>query len=361
MFELLGNAKKMLLKLFMLFSWGRRRCFVPRYNGMSQADILYAFYDLAVSPATFNIVEFLVPAEMERRRIGCHFLHVVIVPGPDNGFRADNFDTGYDVENKRWRLKNILVPSCWMFPSCNYVTVCASREEAMSIYSSVSKNIFPTDYNINYPVAHYGTIWIIKALSTQNVFPAIEASETAITFAKEWISAHCINNKVITITLRESTYELERNSDFSEWGRFLAFLDKSIYCPVIIRDTESAFKPLPKDLEVDGCPVFYEAPWNLEIRSAIYEISYLNMGVSNGPMIMCIMNQKARFQIFKLLNIACGIDKKHWMHFHGISSGENLPWCNNLQELVWEDDTFDVLKRSFLKMVNRIEKAENAC
>ncbi len=68
--------------------------------------ILSAFYDLKVSPVTFEIFEFLYQAEIERLDSGFDALDVIIV--------ANNSKTGFreqeayliSVEEKRWRLRN---------------------------------------------------------------------------------------------------------------------------------------------------------------------------------------------------------------------------------------------------------------
>ena len=49
------------------------------------ARTLFAFYDLQVSPITFDFLWFLVGADLERRRRGLEAVHVVIVPGRAGG------------------------------------------------------------------------------------------------------------------------------------------------------------------------------------------------------------------------------------------------------------------------------------
>ena len=40
--------------------------------------------------------------------------------------------------------------------------------------------------------------------------------------------------------------------------------------------------------------IFEGAPLNLELRMALYERSYLNLGSSNGPMVLCILNETTK-------------------------------------------------------------------
>ena len=52
------------------------------------ARTLFAFYDLQVSPITFDFLWFLVGADLERRRRGLDAVHVMIVPGRAGGCAA---------------------------------------------------------------------------------------------------------------------------------------------------------------------------------------------------------------------------------------------------------------------------------
>src|SRR4051794_12305668 len=48
-----------------------------------------AYYDLSVSPPTFNAFDFLLAAELWRLEQGLDGLDVRVLPGPVEGFRAD--------------------------------------------------------------------------------------------------------------------------------------------------------------------------------------------------------------------------------------------------------------------------------
>ncbi len=93
---------------------------------MKQNDVLYAFYDLKVAPATFDIAVFLIIAEIERKNTGCNHLQVIIVPGPDDGFRSNQLnlyrqlgaaDYQPDVISFLWKRKAYpaILPGCRVF------------------------------------------------------------------------------------------------------------------------------------------------------------------------------------------------------------------------------------------------------
>ena len=86
------------------------------FKSKKQSDVLYAFYDLAVSPATFDIVHFLILAEQARILSELNSLHIVMVPGPNEGFRINDLESyqktgieNYDIGYMKWRKNNILI------------------------------------------------------------------------------------------------------------------------------------------------------------------------------------------------------------------------------------------------------------
>ena len=110
-------------KLYGIIDW-------IRYRINKQSNVLYAFYDLQVSPTTFDIIPFLVLADQERINCSCDYLHVVIVPGPEDGFREGTVEAyrhngfkNIGADYLESRLRNILVPCCWLIPSCKQITI----------------------------------------------------------------------------------------------------------------------------------------------------------------------------------------------------------------------------------------------
>lgn len=322
------------------------------YRGKKQPDVLYAFYDLSTSAVTFDIVAFLVQAELARKKAGYASLHVVIVPGPNEGFSMKK--VALSTEDKQWRLRNILVPCCWLIPSCQRVTVCTSREEAMAFQVSLVKNSFPKQYSLRAPWKAYSISRLIEA-STKDVIPSIQATPSAIRFVSDWIQAHAGERKVITITLRECSYERDRNSNLKDWGTFARKLDQSVYFPVVIRDIETTLYPLPPDL--NGLTVFPEVVWNIELRAALYELSYLNMMVNNGPAILCTLNTRTRYLMFKMITPSGRATREEDFRRLGLEPGSQLRWATPFQRWVWEDDRLEVIQQAFREMCDRIERS----
>lgn len=326
-----------------------------RRNRLSK-DVLYAFYDLSVSPVTFDIIKFLILAERQREKLGYHGWHVVIVPGSHDGFRQGHSADDYSVQNKQWRVRNILVPCAWLIPNCVGVTVCLSRQEAQKIGDGTGQDIFPEEFSFLCPQERYCLGHIVEIVAQGEQLPSIRVPAYACDFVKQWMSAHAGGRKVVAITLRECSYELSRNSRLKDWADFARGLDSQNYFPVFIRDIEKAFGPIPEELK--GFTILGEAVWNVEIRAAVYQLSYLNLFVNNGPRSLCAFNRQTRYVEFKA-TASVGSPEEAYLSSVGIKRGNSWPMATPVQKLVWEDDTFDVLQREFQSMCQKIESEAN--
>ena len=332
---------------------------------MKQPGILYAFFDFEVAPCTFNIMEFLVLAEIERLKKGCRSIHVVIVPGPDEGFRENQLDLyrelgaiHYQSDVMRWRLFNIVVPCCQLLPSCQKVTVCTSREEAVELESALVTHVFPKGYLVRSPTDCSDLVHIMAAASREIFLPSLKATPQALSVVRSWLQTRQIDEtKLVTITLRESPYENPKNSSLKDWGEFGRSLDASVHFPVIIRDTDAVFGPVPPELE--GLTIFSDVSWNIELRAALYELAYLNMFLTHGPVWFCCHNRQTRY-IMVMKNNTCGAGLWSHLHSQGLTPGSQLSWGTPFQQLVWNDDEFEVLKSSYNGMCETIDRFTSA-
>jgi len=317
-----------------------------RRKGKLSDKTLYAFYDLETSPETYDFFTFLALADMRRSGLGCENIHVLIVPGNDSGFK-EGFFKYYDLKNKIWRLRNILIPGSWLLKSCTAVTACADRREA-GTYFSIAKNIFPGTYSVALPVGETEWRYLLAQLKDGSPLPEFAASAQALEYVKSWINVHANGKKVISITLRESKYSPDRNSNLKAWCEFARSLSEE-YLPVLIRDTERAFETVPEDME--GLQVFNEAAWHLDLRAAFYMQSYLNLAINNGPTSLSYLLKDSRVLEFKLTTpTVMATTEEYIMKTVGIGPGDN-PILDDRVRLIWEDDNLDIIQREFEKMI----------
>lgn len=315
---------------------------------------LTAFYDFSICPVTYDFTVFAALVEMARRREGCDRARIVVVPGDTEGFRND--DVAYTNGNKLWRLRNIVLPSCWLFDRSASVTVCASRDEAAEIEAATTGPVFPPGYATGAPVGSYLWSGMSAALACGETPPQARPSEEARRIVSAWLSERANGRRPLTITLRESTHAPVRNSNRDAWLDFARTLDARDYFTIFVPDTEKAFASANGNDTGDG-PVFWAAPaLNLEIRLALYEQCWLNLMVINGPGVLCWLSPTPRFIMFKMLADWDNTSAAYHASV-GLDVGSQLPHATAFQRLVWEPDDPDVIEREFKAMVARIEAA----
>ncbi len=315
---------------------------------------LHAFYDLKVAPVTFDYLWFLAGADIARRRSGLDRVHVVIVPGPHDGVRREHrdYERVVDAEGRRARIHNVLLPAASLLPACAGVTLAESRRHAAALRAT-AHNVYPADYETALPVYPSSIDCIAAARAGERTIGVLRATEQALADVERWLASRAGSRRVVTVTLRAYRYMPARNSNLAAWAAFARGLDRGRYFPVIVPDTEQAIEGLPRELE--GLTAMPEAAWNLPIRMALYERAWLNLGVNNGPMGLCWLNDRTRFVTLKMATPGVPQTTLDYMRSLGFEAGHSLPFATPYQEFVWQDDTPVTIAEAFRRMEARIE------
>ena len=321
----------------------------------AEPDILYGFYDLGVAPITFDFLWFLVGAELERQRRGLRAVHAVIVPGLHHGLRKENPELENCLDpSERWaRVNAVLVPACALLPSLGGVTVASSRGQAEQLVRLAGGAVFPPRYEPAFP-RYPGPQEPLRAAREEGAkVGVLRATAADLRAVDEWLAAHGCTSPVVAITLRSYGYVPERNSNIAAWREFARQLDPARFSVVFVPDTAQC---LAGDLGgLRDFPVFVEAAMVLGLRMALYERAYLNLGVNNGPMGLCWLNDETRYITFKMLSEAAPHTTREYMEFLGFKIDEPLPFATPWQQWVWEDDDLGVIQRAFEAMLSRLK------
>jgi len=315
---------------------------------------LNAFYDLGVAPITFDFLWFLAGAEIARERQGLKDIHIVFVPGREDGLRREraDYDRTIDAAARRARIGNILVPACALLPSVTGVTLASSRQQAAMLQSDAGLEIFPADYEIGAPL-YLGAPYCLSAARSDGARVAsLRATAFDLQGVDEWLATRGSKGKIVTITLRAYGYMEARNSNLNAWVAFARRLDRAQFSTVFVPDTDQVIAGLPSELA--PFTVFPEAAINVGLRMALYERAFLNLGVNSGPMGLCWLNERTRYLTFKLLTPSVPQATPEYVASHGFALGESLPFATPWQKWVWEDDELPVIEREFADMVLRI-------
>ncbi len=330
-----------------------------RHAGTSEEsdDILYAFYDVQVAPITYDACWFAAAADLARRRRGLRRIHFVIVPGTKGGVREERavYEAAVDAAQRIWRVHNVVIPILTLVPSCAGYTLLPDRRAAESLRAEAADRIYPEHYEPALPVSHHPSELLRLRPGERAGIGVLRGSAQGLRYVERWMAPRLRGRRVISITLRDYAFMTARNSNLDAWAAFARHLDPGTYLPVFVPDTERTLDPLPGELE--GFEIFREASWNVGLRMALYQSSYLNLGVSNGPLYFAAMNDQVRVLMFKIITPSVPQTTEEFLRQLGFQIGAQLPFATPFQRLIWEDDALEVIEREFEAMVARIEGA----
>lgn len=283
----------------------------------------YAFYDFAVSPVSYNIIDFIMGA---RAFAGLEPVHVVLVPGPWHGFRDDA--KNIDQHEKRWRVMRLIIPA--IKAAGMTFTVCPNRDFAEQFSPD-----FPRGYSLKIPVSDH-VIFRMKDLSPVK----FNASEAAKVHAKQWLEQRDCLKPLITVTLREATYAKVRNSKVELWRELPTFFPGHDF--VFIPDTATLSRQSgPRDCAL--------ASLDLDLRLALYDKAVMNIGTCAGPMTICWASADRPYlgfiEIFSTRDPGGFVPTKKKMEELGFPPGSQWPWHSPKQKIVWEKEELPTVVR----------------
>lgn len=317
-------------------------------------DTLCLFYDLEVSPITYDLCWALCVADLNRRKLGLKYLQLVIVPGREDGLRAEmiDYESIINKDARRWRIYNLLFPIVHLLPSATGLLNCSSRKEAELIRQRMKSHVYPEKYHTQFPFDHS---FIEAAHNSSHDVMALQANKQANKYISQWLEERIQGRKLIVITLREYGYMPKRNSNIQAWVEFAKNINEEKYFVVFIPDTEVAMKQTNPALH--NFQLFLEACWNIELRAALYESAYLNLGINNGPFALCWLNKNCRYLMFKLLTEGVPQASEAALEKMGFQIGASPRFATKFQKWVWEDDDANTIQREFNAMCQLIEES----
>lgn len=277
-----------------------------------------AVYDLGQSPLTFDFITWLVAVEKLRLEQKESDVRVVFVYGErDLTYR----DQAFTSDRKAWRLHNLLVPLCRLLPSVSGYEVGGTGEQT-------------TPY---------------KPDEKQRPASFLRSSAAAQSIIASWSRSE---QPIVTITVRQSDLQPQRNSNIAEWLKVAKWLKACGYCPVFVPDTEAMITGEPIDFE--GYRVASAAALNQDLRMALYERALLNCFTSGGPFTLPLYADLPFFLcrvIFpELITCTEAVHRKY-----GFTPEE---WQGPCQRVVWSDDSYEAVVPVLQEMLPACLKRE---
>lgn len=295
--------------------------------------VLTAFYDFAVSPASYDFLKYLAAAESYRRYHGFDHLHVMFVPAPtETKFRIDRKPN--TTENKVWRLHNLCVPLCHLYGAT--YTVLSGMERTDDRPSE-----YPTFPPRWHPLMEGNAYWFTKVrrVIEQCGLAVPEVEPEAQKLVREVLG----DETYITITIRQ-TGQPERNSDLPQWEAFTRYLKGNGERVIVVPDTDHA-------CVVGVDPIGSAAAINPLIRHALYAGARMNMGVGGGPLAICWFGGLP-FISFKMVVADQYNASPEFFKRWGLPVGEQFPWAKDRQWIQWDgDDTLENLTSTYRRVM----------
>lgn len=322
---------------------------------------ILAIYDFADSPYTSDIVFFILNAEIERRKFNLEKIDIMFITNEQYPCNP-NYQV---IDNYKQLLYNFAIEFTRLFTFIGTIQVIDNRNQASDYLKNIKKNyiVFPFDYDIKFPferlidlktTTYYVTNYAQYAKKDKSI-NCITAPKDQMRLARRWLLKNAFPKIPITITLRETQQiQSPRNSKINEWEKLIHSYDKEKYIFIILRDYYNLYDT---DILV-GDNVIYcnEASLSLSFRTALYQLTTLNLFVANGPCVVCLVSNNINYLEFKVVtNDSCAVPIEHYKKYYGFELGDNWYSATKYQKYIWEDDDFEVLKRetdSMLKLLD---------
>jgi hypothetical protein len=320
--------------------------FLNSWNGVfenwehKETQYLYCIYDLEIAPITYNIIEYLVYVDYLSRENEGFVLVLVPKKVKKHSFLTD-YEKTIDGSNQNWRIDNIIFPVARMHERCAGVFLLPDREATKEFIKN--KTVFPKLYD-GTNLRYYDPVEYRKTMSKPGLWTPVTPPLQGRRYVEQYLKPKVGDKKVITVTIRNYGYDTARNSNCSEWAKFIEHLLKNSYYPIIIPDTENAFTD---DFPDHHDYVFRDCCWNIGLRMALYFSSYLNIGVANGPIATLLHNNKARVLIMNSSPEGSIVSSPEQMEKYGLQQNAQWKFLTPAQRLSFLPDTFENIVLEF--------------
>lgn len=159
------------------------------------------------------------------------------------------------------------------------------------------------------------------------------------------------DERLITLTLRESRHWPERNSDLGVWTEAARRLREAGWRAVVVRDTDRAHEPLA------GLETAPEASFDLIVRARLYASARLNLFVNTGPAQLAVW-LGAPLAIFKTISETHPASTSAVMARNGWEPGTQPEGWLPTQRHAWRPETAEDITAVVREMTERNCRSE---
>lgn len=270
----------------------------------------YVRYDLARAPVGWDFASWLIDMEMARIRASAPAPLKIAFVG--------------DVSGRQWgpteqqMVEKVLRP---------LIGLIGAVEDTRAINASVTKEFYMLRY-------------VTEAAQQGEPVPMFKAGDGQV-------------HDYVTITLREAEHWPHRNSNIEAWSKFAHELRRRGENVVFVRDTAKAGE------QFEDFITSADAARDINKRSALYASAKCNLFVSNGPWYLALFGDRP-WLMFNAVSSADHFDANKpemWKEFHGIGEGEQFPWSQPDQRIIWKGDDYETMIAAWDDLASSIAPA----
>jgi len=296
---------------------------------------LNVYYDLKYAPATFDFGSYLVFCNAVRQAMGIKSMGVTIVADQFRKLTIREKSTSEGA--MKFRVRHILSKLPFLIPevdSFNITTSPLKKIEFPSFppsYPHVPNGPDPIPYGHPHLHQFYGKKGI-------NLRP-FKAPEQAKFFVD-----NIFGDDVITISLRTSHFQTERNSNLDEWYKVYLELKKLKFRPVVIPDFDDYMND--KHYDKYDWEIFLAATFDIDLRLALQEKAINNLAVNHGSGIPMV-HSDCPYYMFKWVteSVRSTSAELHKYNFL-MDYGDDLKFAAPNQHNIWETDDADIILKA---------------
>jgi len=294
-------------------------------------SVLNVYYDTRLAPITFDFGTYLVVANAFRQKLKLDRLYLHLIR---QGFRnVTERETAYDYDTKAWRFRHIVLPLANLLPAVSGVSWTSNGPSDLKI------PYFPVTYPPRSQAEAKTSIPYLSNSLLKYKGSGIDLRPYASGPQAERLARNLVGGTekgLVTISLRTSNQQLERNSVLPVWHAVYKTLVGEGYKVLIIPDFEDVTSD--RLYSKYDWSVFMPATFDLDIRLALYSIARLNLGVLNGVLVP-LFHSRYPYLIFKPNVESVNQTKTEWLrNIFGIEKGQSFWWSQDNQRLTWEVD-----------------------
>lgn len=327
---------------------------------------ILAVYDFIDMPYTCDVSNFVIKAEIERRRLNLEKIDLLFITNSEYPLN-ERFQEFVSKENYQHLIYNIALEFTRLFNTIGSFFVVDNRNQSMDFIKSMKDKyyLYPKDYNVKLPfervmgtnreMSFYLTDYYLFAQKDPSI-NFLRPPQDQLRLVRKWIMKNIYPKIPITITLRETKADPGRGSNIEEYQKFInTYSNQEEYVFIILRDYYNLYD---EDV-LKGSNVIYcnEAVLSLSFRAALYQESSLNLLNTNGVGMLCWYNTQTRYLMFKMLNNKSRVTQADFMKAHlNIEPGDNWHGSTKYQKLVWQSDDAEILEKETSQMIKILKK-----